>query len=310
MLTKPDERAWAYRSPGYRALNLSFGVRTTDPDVGAYLDHVLSGLTDGGEDPKIWYSITSSGEGSGCAYPLYFGSELLVRAHSRAFAVETLLWHLNGATVDRADPLVVLHAGGVALNGAGVIICGPSGSGKTTLTAALVRAGFRYLTDEALAIDPATRRLLPYPKALAIKRGSWELLADLRPSRSELARGVWHVVPTDIRSDAIAGATTPSLVLLPTRGGLEEPTDEDEIREVGRAEALVELFRQSLGSDQSGPHPAHARRRPSGVRVLPGVHPRLGSRRPTRHRDDDVARRMTASERTEPPRGGAGIFRR
>ncbi len=229
---------------------------------------------------------------------MYFGSELLVRAHSPAFAVETLLWHLNGATVDRADPLVVLHAGGVALNGAGVIICGPSGSGKTTLTAALVRAGFRYLTDEALAIDPATRRLLPYPKALAIKRGSWGLLADLRPPRSDLARGVWHVVPTDIRSDAIAGATRPSLVLLPTRGGPEEPTDGDEIQEVSRAEALVELFRQSFGSDQ----PARTLHTLADVLAECACF-RVSTRdlgRVVRHvtEHDDDARRMTASQRS------------
>ena len=127
-----------------------------------------------------------------------------MRAHSKAFAIETLLWHLNGAAVKRADPFVVLHAGGVALDGAGVIISGPSGAGKTTLTAALVRAGFSYLTDEALAIEPSTGLLHPYPKALSIKPGSWELLADLRPPSSDLSPRVWHVAPTDIRPDAIA----------------------------------------------------------------------------------------------------------
>jgi hypothetical protein len=248
----PMETAWAYRSPGYRALNLRFGVRTTDPDVGAYLDHVLSGLKNGGSEPEIWYSISRSTDGTGCVYPLHFGSELVVRAHDQAFAVETLLWHLNSAVVDGAGPMVVLHAAGVVLNGAGVIISGPSGSGKTTLTAALVRAGFRYLTDEALAIDPTTHRLLPFPKALAIKRGSWGLLADLRPPPSDLSGGIWHVVPTDIRADAVADVAQPSLVLLSTREGSSERSDEPELEAVSRADAVVELFRQSFGSDRPG----------------------------------------------------------
>ena len=144
MFEEPEHAAWAYRSPCYRALNLTFGIRSTDPDVGAYLGHVLTGLRCHEEDPG-----TRSGTRSLRSGPewtpshLHFGSELVVRAHSREFAVETLLWHLNRATVNRADPFVVLHAGGVTLGGAGAIISGPSGAGKTTLTAALVRAGFR-----------------------------------------------------------------------------------------------------------------------------------------------------------------------
>ena len=184
MHEEPEHAAWAYRSPCYRALNLTFGVRSTELDVGAYLEHVLIGLGSGEEnpgDPEIWYSIVRSGSDPERDYSLLFGSSSVVRAHSKAFAIETLLWHLNGATVKRAAPFVVLHAGGVTLDGTGAIISGPSGSGKTTLTATLVRAGFGYLTDEALAIDPVTGLLHPYPKALAIKKGSWELLADLRP---------------------------------------------------------------------------------------------------------------------------------
>ena len=172
-----------------------------------------------------------------------------MRAHSKAFAIETLLWHLNGATVHRAEPYVVLHAGGVTLQGAGAIISGPSGAGKTTFTAALVRAGFGYLTDEALAIDPVTGLLQPYPKALAIKRGSWELLDDLRPAPTDLSPRVWHVAPRDIRPDAVAGPTPPSLVLLLTPRGSEEPGGAAAgLRVVRRSDALVELFRQTFGS--------------------------------------------------------------
>ncbi len=252
---------WAYRSPCYRALNLTFGVRSTEPDVGAFLGHVLSGLERVEEDPEVWYSIALSTAESDPVYPLLFGSELIVRAHSKPFAIETLLWHLNRATVEHADPYIVLHAGGVALNGSGAIISGPSGAGKTTLTAALVRAGCGYLTDEALAIDPLTGLLHPYAKALSIKRGSWELLADLRPPATELSPRVWHVAPTDLRPDAIAGPTPPSLILLLTGMGSEEQSDVAVMQEIGRSEALVELFRQAFGSVDPG----------STLQVLAGI---------------------------------------
>jgi hypothetical protein len=237
---------WAFRSPSYRALNLRFGVRSTDPDAGTYLDHVLSGLCSGQEEPDVWYSIGCSDLDAERPYSLFFGSELIAQAHSRAFAIETLLWHLNAVTVDGADPFVVLHAGGVVLEEAGVIISGPSGAGKTTLTAALVRDGFSYLTDEALAIDPATSLLQPYPKALTIQRGSWELLADLRPPHSDFSPRVWHVAPTDIRPNAIAAAVPPTVVLFPSPEGLVEGGVVG-IEEVSRSEAAVQLAQQCFG---------------------------------------------------------------
>jgi hypothetical protein len=262
-LEERERVPWVYRSPCYQALHLRFGVRCADPDVGAYLDHVLSGLRRDQDEPEIWYSVGRSGTQER-PYSVQFGSELLSLTHSKAFAIETLLWHINGAIVDRADPFVVLHAGGVALEGVGAIISGPSGAGKTTLTAALVRAGFRYLTDEALAIDPATHLLHPYPKALNIRSGSWELLPDLRPPPSDLAQRAWRVAPTDIRPDAIAGPTPPSVVLFPRLGGSQEPDGLGGLQEVPRSEAAVELFQQRF-------RPSEAPTSALALRVLAGV---------------------------------------
>ena len=93
--------------------------------------------------------------------------------------------------------------------------------------------------------------LQPYPKALTIKRGSFELLADLRPPPTDLSPHVWHVAPTDVRSDATASATPPSLVLLVTQGGSAESGEVAGMKEVTRSEALVGLFQQ--GSDPRTP---------------------------------------------------------
>ena len=250
-LEDPEQVSWVYRSPCYRALNLRFGVRCTDPDAGAYLDHVLSGLRSDQDQPEVWYSIGRSDVKPERPYSLFFGSELIAQTHSEAFAIETLLWHLNATTIERADPYVVLHAGGVSLDNAGIIISGPSGAGKTTLTAALVCAGFSYLTDEALAIDPTTGLLQPYPKALTIQRGSWELLPDLRPPPSDLSPRTWHVAPEDIRPNAVAGPATPTVVLLPIRERLGKGGDAAGMAEVKRSEAALQLVQHRFGLSSS-----------------------------------------------------------
>jgi hypothetical protein len=41
-----------------------------------------------------------------------------------------------------------IHAGCVALNGAGILLCGDSGAGKSTLSYACARAGWSYITDD------------------------------------------------------------------------------------------------------------------------------------------------------------------
>lgn len=47
---------------------------------------------------------------------------------------------------------LVLHAGAVEVGGRGLAFAGASGQGKSTLTASFARSGFRFLTDDGLAL--------------------------------------------------------------------------------------------------------------------------------------------------------------
>ena len=49
------------------------------------------------------------------------------------------------------DP--VLHASGIAIDGAAIGFVGPTGRGKSTLAAAFARAGYPFLTDDGLILD-------------------------------------------------------------------------------------------------------------------------------------------------------------
>jgi hypothetical protein len=50
-----------------------------------------------------------------------------------------------------------------------VILTGPSGAGKTTTSLECVRRGFRYVTDEYTALNPAGVTVYPFPRAATLK---------------------------------------------------------------------------------------------------------------------------------------------
>jgi hypothetical protein len=91
---------------------------------------------------------------------------------------------------------LALHSGAVrSPRGEVVLLPARSGDGKTTLTAALVRAGWDYATDEAVGVRPGSLSAVAYPKPLVLDLGSQAVLG-LGPT------GTLNVLPTMLRADA------------------------------------------------------------------------------------------------------------
>jgi hypothetical protein len=65
--------------------------------------------------------------------------------------------------IDEHPEYLWLHAGAVACEEQAVLFTGPSGSGKSTLTLRLAEAGWQYLCDDVLAIEPESLRVYPIP---------------------------------------------------------------------------------------------------------------------------------------------------
>lgn len=244
-----------YRVGRYRALEHTFEVATSDAAVRDYLAAVLGDLAapayDDPTSPRVDHGryLLSGGqiadivhdqheEGDRRAWVVRDGGDVILATDWLDRALYTLLWHINAETVRRSDPRYpVVHAAAATYGDAAVLLPAPPDAGKTTTVAGLVRAGFGYLTDEAVAIDPHTLRAQPYPKALSIHRGSWDVLADLRPPHHHRIEGQWQVPASSIRPDVVAGAAPVRLVVLPSyEGGAAtrlEPTH--------RAEMLLRL---------------------------------------------------------------------
>lgn len=225
----------------FRALGFDFAVRTPDPALTRYLDRLFLPFASDGA-PRHVYEI---GERAS-RYEVSFDREQLLATERPQMALAYVLWHVNRRVVEETADRLLVHAAAAEHAGTAVILPARMGSGKTTLVAALVRAGMRYVTDEAVAIDPETLGVHPYPKALSLGAGSWDLLPDLRPAvdaaTERYLESTWHVDPLGIRPDAIAPPCTPGIVVAPryTEGARSE------LVPMSRAEALGALARNAF----------------------------------------------------------------
>ena len=89
------------------------------------------------------------------------------------YIVAYVLWEVTRLVLERAAPLVPVHAAAVARDGRALLLVGPSHAGKSTLSASLTRAGWEFLTDEValLDIEPMGAVVHPFWRPIVIRRG-------------------------------------------------------------------------------------------------------------------------------------------
>ena len=228
-----------YVTRGYHALAFDFNLEVDDDELGRYLEWLLDGFPEPA-DP-VQYAVRSiDGETR-----LELHDEVVLQSvGTQAFVASLVPW-LNQQAVDPAYS-VTGHAGGVERAGRACVMPADPESGKTTLTAGLVRAGYSYLTDEAVSFDWETGEIEPFPKPLSIDPGSQYLFPELAPPAPPGAEGnpegQWNVPPSSIRSDAVGGRCRAAYVVFPNYAG-DAAT---RLEPVTRAEALVELAKNTF----------------------------------------------------------------
>ncbi len=202
----------------FRALGHAFAVVADDPALAGYLARLLAPFAVDEPVPRA-YTIAGPDPSRGTATLSYDGAVVLADA-TPPHVLATLLWHVNAEVLARTPDAVLLHAAAAELDGTAVVLPAVSGSGKTTLVAGLVRAGMRYLTDEAVAVDPHTLTIAPFAKPLSIDPGSFAVLADLEPAADEAPPWTagplqWHLTPDELGADRLAGPARPGVVVTP-----------------------------------------------------------------------------------------------
>lgn len=107
-----------------------------------------------------------------------------------------LIADLNRNAVDQYRGFAA-HSGVIGANGHAIALPADSKGGKSTLTAAAVREGFNYVSDESLCLDLETAAVVPYPKPITLSADSCRLLGLDEPEEGERA-----VIPEDLGGEA------------------------------------------------------------------------------------------------------------
>jgi hypothetical protein len=192
--------------------------------------------------PVTDYLVTGNRTG---AYEVRMDGTPVATATTVSGIVTALVHHVNRQAID-GEYAVMSHAGGVERDGVGFVFPAHMEAGKTTLTAGLVRAGFGYLTDEAVAFDWDSGEIEPFPKPLSIDEGSQFLFPELRPGVAPgdeaPPEGQWQVPAAAIRPDALGQPCAARFVIFPRY----EEGVVTQLAPVTRAEALVEMARNTF----------------------------------------------------------------
>jgi hypothetical protein len=138
--------------------------------------------------------------------------------------------------------LFSVHAAGMAIDGACVMLAGTSGSGKSTLALALARAGWDFLGDDLLFLtrDPGGVQVRAFPEAIDVTEqtiGLFPELADLHAVARPAGWPKWQVQPAARYDSRIAWACRPAALVFPRVARRATSL----LAPIGRDEALLEL---------------------------------------------------------------------
>lgn len=162
-----------------------------------------------------------------------------------------LEWYINWQIIHKRRDFLQLHASLLESDGRAMIFAGDPGSGKSTLAAGLLSRGWSYLCDEFALIDPETRLIHPYPRALCIKEGSFSVVDRLglplcrkTPYQKATKGRVAFLNPLDVRPDVVGKPSPVRWVIFASYVAAAPPT----LQRMTRSEGVHELVRQCFNT--------------------------------------------------------------
>jgi len=142
------------------------------------------------------------------------GAAVLVDSDPREHEL-ALSREINQRKLDAEPQRIHVHSAAVARRDHAVLLVGRSGDGKSTLTARLVQRGWDYVTDEQVTFDDNDELVVPYPRPLTLRRGSWHLFPGVGDGLGETSPRRVETSMRELGGRYAAGPARPAVLLGP-----------------------------------------------------------------------------------------------
>jgi hypothetical protein len=251
-----EDPAWVVAHDNYRLLSVNVNLRIGDLAFAERLRWLLEPFI----QPKLLHEsvIIDVGPLEDAVHPddpwwAYDAQGPDEFVGTKEAVLNRAVWHVHSLVQKRTADFLLLHASAVARDGTGILLPAARDTGKSTLAAALLREGFRYLSDELGAIDPVTRRAYPFPKRITLDEESLAFFPGLA-GRLEDRTGIgeWlyqrYARPEDLDS-SVSGPVVIGALVFPSMDR-EGPA---RLVEMPRAAAVEEMARQCFNLFRYGP---------------------------------------------------------
>lgn len=189
--------------------------------------------------PVAWLEIDRVGDGfrlagSGVAPPECGSLEEVRRA---------VRYHATRAFLEAPPERFWVHAAAACRGTRALLVPGARGRGKSTLVTALARAGWRYLSDEAVPLDMADDRAVPFPLTPHVRVGPG---VDLAPEAvAALGKRDVMLAPSAICREAVR---ITEVVFVRYRPGVAAT-----LASAAPGEAAIEILESCLNYRHHGP---------------------------------------------------------
>ena len=154
------------------------------------------------------------------------------------------------AGINSQTYFMCIHSGVVTDGSTCLLFPGESGRGKSSLTAAFVKSGYTYCSDEIALLSKSSCEVTPAPAAMCIKESGFENMAKLYQKTSELAVHdrvdsvlVRYFLPPDGRLDRSVGGPMPvQRIIFPNY----DPSRPTNLASIDKAEALRVILAECM----------------------------------------------------------------
>lgn len=171
----------------------------------------------------------------------------VVRPDAMPSAMIEWFFHLTLTELLKRRGLYTIHATALEKDGLGILIPGNSGQGKTTAFLSLLRAGYRYLSDDHPFIrqGESELELLPFPMKIDVTEQTITLFPELQAADPALfhpgfIKRYFHV--RDIYPSPLGTSCRPAMIVFPQI--VEAPSSRLEL--LSKREALAALLPQGM----------------------------------------------------------------